>query len=74
MKKQRKPFTTSLDVPLLKEGKKLTRLNAWDELGVLEAPARICELRAEGWDIETERITVRNRYDERAIIARWHLN
>jgi hypothetical protein len=58
----------------LKEGKKLTRLNAWDELGVLEAPARICELRAAGWDIETERITVRNRYDERAIIARWHLN
>jgi len=28
----------------LQEGNVLTRLNAWSELGILEAPARISEL------------------------------
>jgi hypothetical protein len=55
----------------LVSGKTLTRLNAWDELGVLEAPARICELRAQGCPIKTTMVTVRNRYGENVSIAHW---
>ena len=57
----------------LKQGKELTRLNSWKELNVLEAPARISELRAEGHHIHTEMITIRNKYGEKVRIAKWTL-
>lgn len=55
----------------LDSGKVLTRLNAWDELGILEAPARISELRATGYLISTTMITVKNRYGEDVKVAEW---
>ena len=55
----------------LDSGRKLTRLNAWDELGILEAPARISELRQSGYDIVTDRRSVENRYGEKVSIAVW---
>ena len=57
----------------LQSGNTLTRLNSWDSLGVLEAPARICELRQDGHNIQTELRTVTNRYGERVKIAVWTL-
>jgi hypothetical protein len=57
----------------LKEGKTLTRLNAWDQLGILEAPARISELRNKGYGIKTGFKTVLNRYGEKVKIAEWTL-
>jgi hypothetical protein len=57
----------------LKEGKTLTRLNAWDQLGILEAPARISELRNKGHNIQTGFKTVLNRYGEKVKIAEWKL-
>ena len=57
----------------LKSGKVLTRLNAWDELGVIETPARICELRSEGYEIKSTRKTVLNRYGESVRIAEWFM-
>jgi hypothetical protein len=57
----------------LKDGRTLTRLNSWTELGILEAPARISELRAKGHQIRTEMIPVRNRFDEVVKIAQWTL-
>lgn len=57
----------------LKDGRPLTRLVAWDTLGVLEAPARVLELRREGWPISTEMVKVRNRYGEVVRIAQWRL-
>lgn len=58
----------------LKSGKVLTRLNSWTELGVLEAPARISELRQDGWAIRTDMVTVTNRYGEDVRIAKWSLD
>ena len=55
----------------LKSGKTLTRLSAWDDLGILEAPARISELRAQGYNISTEMVPVINRYGEAVRIALW---
>ena len=57
----------------LKQGKVLTRLNAWDELGVIEAPARISELRHEGHTILTTMKPVLNRYGESVRIAEWFI-
>ena len=57
----------------LKAGKTLTRLNAWDNLGILEAPARISELRNKGHNIQTGFKTVLNRYGEKVKIAEWRL-
>ena len=57
----------------LKQGKVLTRLNAWDELGVIETPARIHELRADGHDIQSTRKQVLNRYGETVNIAEWFI-
>jgi hypothetical protein len=56
----------------LKSGKTLTRLQSWDLLGVLEAPARISELRHQHL-IHTEMIVVTNRYGEDVRVARWSM-
>jgi len=58
-------------IDYLKSGKVLNRLNAWRELGILEAPARISELRSEGYEIDTRRIQVINRHGEKVSIAEW---
>lgn len=55
----------------LQAGNKLTRLNAWDQLGILEAPARISELRAAGAPIVTTMREVRNRFGEPVKVAEW---
>jgi len=57
----------------LKVGQKLTRLNAWNNLGILEAPARISELRAQGHQIKTKMVSVDNQYGETIKIAEWYL-
>jgi hypothetical protein len=57
----------------LREGRTLTRLNSWSELGIIEAPARISELRAEGHEIHTKMVVVRNRYGEAVKVAHWYL-
>jgi hypothetical protein len=57
----------------LSEGKELTRLNCWDQLGILEAPARISELRSQGHLIVTEMIEVTNRYGEPVKVAKWSM-
>jgi hypothetical protein len=55
----------------LKSGRTLTRLNSWDDLGILEAPARVSELRAMGHPIVTKRRQVLNRYGDKVTIAEW---
>lgn len=57
----------------LQEGKTLNRLNSWSELGILEAPARISELRSQGFIIETKMISVQNRYGEEVKVAEWSM-
>jgi len=57
----------------LQDGHTLSRLISWEALGVLECPARVCELRREGYPIETKRKTVLNRYHEKVSVAEWRL-
>lgn len=55
----------------LDDGLTLNRLEGWSTLGILETPARICEIRAEGYPVTTKMITVTNRYGEKVRIAQW---
>lgn len=55
----------------LKSGKVLNRLNAWDEIGCIETPARISELRGDGHNITTTMKSVVNRYGESVRVAEW---
>jgi Helix-turn-helix domain len=55
----------------LDSGKTLTRLNAWERLGILECPARISELRYSGYQIKTKMVSVKNRFGETVRVARW---
>lgn len=55
----------------LDKGGVLTRLDAWDKIGCLEAPARISELRASGYPVKTTMIKVTNRYGEPVRVAQW---
>jgi hypothetical protein len=58
----------------LKGGSTLSRLDSWDKLGVIEAPARISELRSKGHKIKTTMKNVVNRYGEKVSVAEWRLD
>lgn len=57
----------------LEDGKTLTRLEAWQELGIMNPTARICELRIAGYPVKTTTIKVKNRWNETCNIAQWSL-
>ena len=61
----------------LEEGRVLTRFNAWTHLGIMEAPARISELRrqlaTDNREIRTTYKPIINRYGERIRVAEWSL-
>ena len=57
----------------LQDGNRLCRLDTWEKLGIIEAPARISELRKEGHPISTKMITVVNRYGEKVRVAEWFM-
>lgn len=57
----------------LQSGKTLNRLDSWSELGILECPARISELRNAGHVIHTRRRQVKNRYGQKVSIAEWSM-
>ena len=56
----------------LQDGKKLTCLNAFNELGITQVAARIFELKELGHPIKKKMITVTNRYDEKCSVAEYY--
>ena len=57
----------------LQEGKKLTCLNAFNELGITQVAARIYELKEEGHDVKSKRIKVTNRYNEQCSVSEYFM-
>lgn len=55
----------------LDTGKPLTRLIAFEQLGIGNITARISELRYSGYPLKTRMITVKNRFGERVRVAEW---
>ena len=57
----------------LEDGKRLTCLNAFEELGITQVAARIFELKEQGHDIKTTRKKVTNRYNESCSVAEYFM-
>jgi len=57
----------------LEDGKKLTCLNAFNELGITQVAARIFELKEQGHPINKKMISVTNRYDEKCSVAEYYM-
>lgn len=52
-------------------GRKITRLSALTELGIFELSARIKDLEAVGHTIKRRRVTVHNRWGEKASVCEY---
>ena len=51
----------------------ITQIQALSDLGVMRLASRISDLRAKGFDIKKEMITVRNRFEEECHVARYSM-
>lgn len=51
----------------------ITTLEAFRDLGVTRLSARIFELRARGFDIDSTNVTNKNRYGENCTYAKYYL-
>ena len=58
----------------LHRGRRINRLLAWSDLGILELPARVHELRQDGHRIRRVTKAVTNRYGETFRIAEYFMN
>jgi hypothetical protein len=55
----------------LDSGKTLTRLTAWDKLGIVELSARVCTLQDEGYPVKIKIVSVKNRFGEFVRVAKY---
>lgn len=55
----------------LDSGRSITRLESFNELGLFELSARICELQREDYPINKERIKVTNRFGEVITVVKY---
>lgn len=51
----------------------ITQLEALKDLGVMRLASRVSELRKHGIDIQSDFVTVTNRYEEKCQIKRYYL-
>ena len=51
----------------------ITRAEGFNELGIVELPARICELQQMGYEFDRETVHSKNRYGEAVSITRYSL-
>lgn len=73
MENNKRPNQCKRIMDYLQKNKSLTQLDAINKLGILRLASRISELRREGVDIKAERITVFNRWQEKATITQYSL-
>ena len=51
----------------------VTQIEALNQLGILRLASRISELKTDGYIIEKEMISVKNRFGEKCSVARYRL-
>jgi len=51
----------------------ITRAEAWSDLGIAELPARICELKAEGYKFKQKRIPFVSRLGKKSSFIEYSL-
>lgn len=52
----------------------ISQLEALKEYGIMRLSSRVSELRAEGYPIRREMVTVKNRYNENTSYARYFMD
>lgn len=55
------------------ENGSITQLEALTELGVMRLASRISDLKRKGYDIKSENVTVKNRFDEKCVIKKYSI-
>ena len=58
----------------LKEIGPITALDAFNDYAIMRLTSRICELKDEGYDIKSELISSRNRFNEKVSFSKYTLN
>lgn len=56
-----------------KDNGSITRAEAFTELGIVEMPARICELERMGYEFDRETIFKKNRYGDNVFFTKYTL-
>lgn len=51
----------------------ITALQGLEELGIARTASRVCELRKDGHEIQSEYVKVRDRYGSKCRVARYYL-
>ena len=57
----------------LKDKKLITALQAMKEYGIMRLTSRICELKDEGYNIKSEFVSSKNRYNEAVSYSKYTL-
>ena len=57
----------------LNEFGSITRAEGFTELGIVELPARICDLQRDGYEFNRETVSAKNRYGEDVTFTRYSL-
>ena len=73
MSVQSKPNQNQRILEYIAEYGGITQLEALRDLGVMRLASRISDLRKKGYEIVSERVTVRNRWGEKCPIKRYRL-
>ena len=69
----KRPTQTARVLQYIKDFGSITQYQALQDLGVMRLASRVSELRKSGVDIQSDFITVRNRYNEKCQIKRYYL-
>lgn len=68
-----KPTQRDRVIQYIRENGSITRAESFSELGIVELPARICELERMGYAFKRERVTKKNRYGDDVSFLKYSL-
>lgn len=60
-------------IKYLNEFGSITRAEGFTQLGIVELPARICELESMGYEFDKETVFSKNRYGEKVCFTKYTL-
>lgn len=61
-------------IKYLAKNESINPLKAWTELGIYRLSDAVYRLRNDGFNIETEKLTVKNKFGENCVVANYKLN
>lgn len=73
MENNKRPNQCKRIIEYIKQFGSITQLEALQDLGIMRLASRISELKKQGFDIQDEQTTVKNRYGEKCNIKRYML-